>query len=248
MNIQLQAGEPYGAINVSVPTEMEKDTRSIIQHGIYRTDTTDLYDPACIVDAGACIGAYSLYAALKYPKAKIYAYEPIARNYTLLRGNTAMFPNIHAQAYALDNYVGHARMWHGLNNPGECSLYQGKEQSDTSERVEVRDIAEELSGMLKKHGKIGILKIDTEGNETILVTRVLNMLTQIDFVVFEFHHDDQRRSIDQLIGDTHLLYGGHVRCAHRGVLRYVRRMLWQTDSRAAAYDLAESAKSLSDPV
>lgn len=44
--------------------------------------------PSYIIDAGANIGAASIFFANKYPKAKIIAVEPDASNYSLLRHNT----------------------------------------------------------------------------------------------------------------------------------------------------------------
>src|SRR5207249_6306160 len=50
--------------------------------------------PRVIVDAGANIGAASLYFAHKYPEAKIFALEPELSNFQLLEENCATHPNI----------------------------------------------------------------------------------------------------------------------------------------------------------
>lgn len=44
-----------------------------------------------VLDLGANIGLFSLYAAKNFPRAKIVAIEPEAENFALLAGNTAGF-------------------------------------------------------------------------------------------------------------------------------------------------------------
>jgi len=46
-------------------------------------------DPKVIFDVGAHIGAVSVYYALAYPRAKIYAFEPFGENYNLLKLNAS---------------------------------------------------------------------------------------------------------------------------------------------------------------
>jgi len=57
-------------------------------------DPIELMDPRIIVDAGANIGTSSLFFALKYPEARIFAVEPEAGNFALLKKNTRNYANI----------------------------------------------------------------------------------------------------------------------------------------------------------
>ena len=52
------------------------------------------FEPRIIVDAGANIGAASIYFAKKWPDAKILALEPEESNFGILRKNCARLPNV----------------------------------------------------------------------------------------------------------------------------------------------------------
>jgi hypothetical protein len=47
-----------------------------------------------VLDIGANIGAFAVFASLMYPDAKIHALEPAAEPFRLLEENAAQFPNI----------------------------------------------------------------------------------------------------------------------------------------------------------
>jgi tRNA G46 methylase TrmB len=51
-------------------------------------------DLKTIVDAGANVGYSTVYFASKYPRANVYAIEPEASNFSLLKKNTEKYPNV----------------------------------------------------------------------------------------------------------------------------------------------------------
>jgi FkbM family methyltransferase len=52
------------------------------------------FEPQIIIDGGAYVGFSSIYFALKYPKAKIFAVEPEEGNFRLLSSQTSSISNI----------------------------------------------------------------------------------------------------------------------------------------------------------
>jgi FkbM family methyltransferase len=49
-----------------------------------------------VIDAGANIGVFSVYAAAKHPDATIYAFEPAPKTFAALKENAKYYPNIKA--------------------------------------------------------------------------------------------------------------------------------------------------------
>lgn len=92
--------------------EIVKITVPKIKSPIFlRTNTTDAptfsqifiqkdYDlrisikPKLIIDGGANVGYASIWFANKFPKSKIYAIEPEAENYKILKSNTKKYSNV----------------------------------------------------------------------------------------------------------------------------------------------------------
>src|SRR6185369_13623683 len=54
-------------------------------------DAITLSDGDCVVDVGANIGFFTLYVGQKWPKARIYAFEPIGPTFERLAINTSLY-------------------------------------------------------------------------------------------------------------------------------------------------------------
>jgi len=162
-----------------------------------------------IIDIGANVGGFAVWAHEFFDSPKIDCYEPIKANYSLLRQNTAG-TDIAIRNFAIGKEDGERMMYYGLNNCGEASMFQGKEQRAEGEIVKV------MSG--KHLPECAIMKIDTEGAEI----EILESLT-VQPVVFliEFHSAWNRRRIDELLYDYTL-----IECTMRGynygILKYIR--------------------------
>ncbi len=72
-----------------------------IRMDVYDFDLADIKDGDVIVDIGAHIGVFSCYAAVKYPKAKVFAFEPAAETFADLLKNTKPHGNIVAYNLAV---------------------------------------------------------------------------------------------------------------------------------------------------
>ena len=71
--------------------------------------------------------------------------------------------------------------------------------------------------------KAHIVKIDTEGSEIDILSRMTSL--DFDVIMLEYHSEANRRKIDALLGDFFLV-GGEVRHLHRGTLKYMHRRLF----------------------
>lgn len=224
----LDIGKDGKEYRLDVPAPLVKEFEAILRGQEYGTMTAGSYDPGVVVDVGANVGAYTLYARLTYPKAAIVAYEPVTSNYRLLQANMAPLEGVTLHQAALAERAGTAFCYYGNICRGACGLYQGYDQLAQGEEVEVRDVAAELAAF----PAIGILKIDTEGSERPILERLAEAgrLPDIDFVLLEYHSEDDRLAIDRLLADTHLLYSARGWHPHRGVNRYVSYRLANQDA------------------
>jgi len=142
-----------------------------------------------VVDVGAYIGDFSLYAA-KYLNANVIAYEPTRENFTMLQTNVernGLLDKIRlvnkavgvSESLVLNTWID--------GDEVHVSAYQYP-------KAEKRTIScESLEGILKKipERKIDLLKLDCEGGEyDILEFASASTFDAIRHIVFEWHRID----------------------------------------------------------
>jgi FkbM family methyltransferase len=142
-----------------------------------------------IVDIGAYIGDFSLYAA-KYLNARVIAYEPTPENFALLEENIEL-NDLQDQINAVNLAVGPS---------GELVLNITKDEQEihvsaywygNGEQRTVRSIS--LEDLFKSHGLqcIDLLKVDCEGGEyDIFADTPGHLFSRIPNIVFEWHRVD----------------------------------------------------------
>lgn len=142
------------------------------------------HPPGVIIDAGANIGAASIYFANKYPKAKIISIEPEKSNFQMLLKNTAPYKNISCLQKAL---------WH-TNEPlviknrdvnkesFEIGQQEGLCDQDIVQSTTVNDLIQEFD-----LPAIDILKIDIEGAEKEVFSNNVAWLEKVGLIFIELH-------------------------------------------------------------
>lgn len=136
-----------------------------------------------IVDAGANIGAASVWFALRFPLAKIIAIEPDKENFRLLSKNSNSFSSIVPYCGAISS------------RPGELYLKDPKDgawgylTSDTSDEssIPVKAITIEDIFSEKISGNPFIFKIDIEGAEEDLFSRSSKIFDEFPLIIIELH-------------------------------------------------------------
>ncbi len=168
-----------------------------------------------ILDIGANIGSFATWAIRRWPGCIIHCYEPLPENFERLQLNVGQLAG---SSVILNNFAigdpARSRLFLGKNNCGEASFFDLGEQSKESVPVVTRS----PDVLPKAH----IVKVDAEGSEV----EILGRMARIDFdvVLLEYHSEENRRRVDELLADF-LLIGGEIRRIHRGVLKYVHRRL-----------------------
>ncbi|HEY7558313.1 MAG TPA: FkbM family methyltransferase [Candidatus Binatia bacterium] len=199
-------------MNIECPASMRSHVQKVLG-GEY--DIPYRHNAPVILDIGANVGSFAAWALRRWPGAHVHCYEPLPDNFALLRRNLGQFEG---KSVSLHNFaVGDpslTRLYLGRNNCGEASFYDIGEQSTAFVEVETRtpDILPEAQ----------IAKIDTEGSEVEILTRMTSL--DFDAVMLEYHSEANRRRIDALLKD-YVLVGGHIRHLHRGTLKFAHKRL-----------------------
>jgi FkbM family methyltransferase len=157
------------------PKSMQPHAQKVLA-GEYDIPGLEFGDRApVILDIGANVGSFALWAARRWDGAFIHCYEPHPVNAKMLRANLGMIElgKVIVHEVAVTPLVELAspehwcNLYEGRNNCGEASLYPGSEQ--TRERTRVR-------GMHPvRLPSSDILKMDCEGEESGILAVVLDV-------------------------------------------------------------------------
>ncbi len=142
-------------------------TREVIAMDQYHSEL--IPKNACVVDAGANSGTFSVFVGATRPDVTIYAFEPSPMNFACLKENTKFYPNVKIFNHALGSKEGTAEIVefpdHGGGNYLQgrgANLSPADIKPARSSRVDVKTIDSFNLPM-------GFLKIDTEGCEADVI-------------------------------------------------------------------------------
>jgi FkbM family methyltransferase len=152
----------------------------------YDKKTFEIHSNDVIVDIGAQIGAFSVFASQKAPLGHVYSYEPIPENFQLLKENISInkLKNVTCCQRAVLSTTGDEMMYVEKFNSGGHSKYQRRNNSAIKiKSVTLKDIFE-----TNKINRINLLKIDVEGSEyEIILETQKKYLDKIDKIIMEYH-------------------------------------------------------------
>jgi FkbM family methyltransferase len=197
--------------NFECPPAMEEHIREILD-GEYDLPYSRL--APVIIDIGANIGGFTLWASQRWERSTIHCYEPVPRNFEILLRNLSVLDRsrIHANNFAIGDPQW-TRMFLGKNNCGEASFFDIGEQA--SQTINVETYRADI--LPPAH----ILKIDAEGSELDILQHVP---MSYEVILIEYHGENKRRAVDTILRD-YCLAGAQIRVPHRGVLKYVHRKI-----------------------
>lgn len=156
--------------------------------------------PEVILDLGSNCGLSVIYFKLKYPGARIYAFEPDPASFEKLSSNTGQFEGVSIYNQAIAGTGGRATFF---VNPRDSLSASLKPRSEGQPFVEVEartldSVMEELSA-----GSADLLKFDIEGAE-LEAFRGFKNLHRVRNIMGEVHPDLMEGSAEDFLG----LFGG----------------------------------------
>lgn len=165
--------------------------------GIQSSDT--------VVDIGAHIGIFAVYAAKMVSKGVVLAYEPNPDNFLLLQENKTLnnLSNLKIFNKAVTSKGGEIDLYFSKYNTGGHSVFQ----RDSSNKIKVPAVS--LENVFKENNlkKVDYLKIDIEGSEfDIIFNSPKSIFITIDKIVLEYHdfyatqykHKDLQKYLESL--------------------------------------------------
>ena len=148
----------------------------------YESDTVKLFVKLLkysniVFDIGASTGIYSLIAAIYNPSGKVYAFEPLPISFNHLKKNINInrLHNVHIDSGAVTNYNGDIKLY---IPPGVIPLDSSTLPGfrPVSEMISVRALTIDSFVNENNIPKIDLIKIDTEGNEYMILKGAKDVL------------------------------------------------------------------------
>jgi FkbM family methyltransferase len=174
-----------------------------------------------VIDIGANVGLSAIWFSKNYPASRILAIEPSPMTFVLLQRNMQHWPKIEAYNVGLHTDTHTADMFLGSKDAVTNSIARSALNTELSVPVSLEDAEEFLAS--KSTQTIDILKLDTEGCERPILDRIRSRMPRIRVLYVEYHSEEDRRWIDNLMASTHVLSWGRIEQPHRGEVCYVAR-------------------------
>ena len=180
-----------------------------------------------ILDIGANIGASSVFFKFTYPQARIHAFEPGHGAFDVLARNVGPYPSIIAHNFGLWSCDRTAELFVGDHDYATASLADPEGKNRATDRIELKACGAQLAALGVK--SVDIAKVDTEGCEIpILKDLTANYAMLVIYV--EFHSEEDRFAIEDLLRPDYSLFSADIQHLHRGTLCYVSRRAIADDS------------------
>lgn len=166
-----------------------------------------------IIDAGANIGASTLWFAQNFPGCQIFAVEPDHGNFAMLKKNTGLHPNV-----TLFN----AGLWDrptNLSITSESASNWGRRfEEEVGEATPVPSVT--VAELLAKDPKSRpiIVKIDIEGAETAVFRSNTEWVDDVPLLIFE-PHDNLWHWLGTWQGTGHAFFSALARRKHEYLFR-----------------------------
>lgn len=154
--------------------------------------------PKCVVDVGANVGFFALFAIRIWPSCYVFAYEPVFENFKWLQKNKANINNKEDRLSIFNVAVSDADGTMSLNIKSGCGCHSYFEKigNETIEAViQVPTIS--LDSIVSQFGYIDFLKIDCEGCEWLMLLGKESLLRDnVGYLAMECHEVDGHRTKD----------------------------------------------------
>ena len=161
-----------------------------------------IQDGWTVVDIGAGIGDFSIYAAYDKPNTTIYAYEPFFDSYELFIKNLQLnnIENVNPFQIAIWSTDGELILDASSGEPLQITSRKIDGTSEQGKRDFVQAIS--LLSILEAHAveKVDLIKMDCEGAEYEVLMKVLpGTFDKIERIIMEYHNLDSDRNYQRLI-------------------------------------------------
>lgn len=169
-----------------------------------------------IIDAGANIGLSTIFFKIKFPDAKIIAFEPHPDTFKLLKLNIEKneIKNVEIHNVALSGKEETIKFFSSSDMPladiGMSTIKQHVEYFHLKKgnTIEINVPSKKLSTFIED--KVDLLKLDIEGSECEVISELDVLLSKINNIIMEYHYhytysnNPLSKIIQNLIENSHI--------------------------------------------
>ena len=164
--------------------------------GYYEWQVLDIFDlwikqefpekkKLSVLDIGANIGNHTVFFAERF--LKIFAYEPVLRNFKLLKLNTEDLENVEIFNYGISDVSEEKNITINKDNMGGSNVVNNSKNLESFEKIKLKNL--NVENILSE--KIGIVKIDVEGMEHQALLGISNIIKR-DSPIILFENEDYK--------------------------------------------------------
>jgi FkbM family methyltransferase len=173
-----------------------------------------------IIDVGANVGSFALYASTWSNNCKIHCFEPNPQVLPLLEKNIKPVDAVvHPVALSSKDEV--LQLWQHPDSTGGASVTKSSDRGNLVE-VSAFNALPYLSNIGVE--KIDVLKIDTEGSEIDILRSLEEILPKVRLIMLEYHSEEDRVEIESMLTEFDLVDEIIAR-KHLGTLKFLNPKL-----------------------
>jgi len=169
----------------------------IFVFGIYRRAQEDIRRAEVIMDIGANVGFFGLYASSIHPGVIIHAFEPFPKNADQLGKNLGLNPGCLVKLHqaAVTDQTGTMELYFSPGDDSGCTLNEVRGQSCSVKTVGINEVFATCEVT-----KCDLLKMDCEGSElSILRAASPSVLLAIQAIIMEYHVLAEVEAIENIL-------------------------------------------------
>lgn len=169
----------------------------IFVFGIYRRVESDIQRSKVIIDIGANVGFFALYASGLNPEVEIHALEPFPKNTEQLRNNLRLNgnPRIQVHSLAVSDKTGAATLYFTPGDDSGCSLNHAQGQQCSVQTIGLSDFFK-MCGI----ARCDLLKMDCEGSElAILSAMPADAWAKVGSLIMEYHDPGELEALTRIL-------------------------------------------------
>ena len=195
--------------------------QSIYRRRCYDRDFSGVPSDGLVVDLGANVGIFTLYAASRLvPHGRVVAVEPNPQLVEVLKVNAGARCNVEVMPVAIDVCAGTRTLYITESTLG-CSLYHMSREASVPIEVDCIACADLLRAVCGDEKRVSLLKCNAEGIEyPLLLETEPEIWARVDRLAIKYHEGDLPGA-----GDSRLLVEAVKRLGYQ-VLRHEN--IWRT--------------------
>lgn len=163
------------------------------------------FKPKVVLDIGGYIGDLSFYCAEQFGS-KIHCYEPTPQNYNMIKNNLNLNPHLQEYITVYNKGISNSREPIKLNVQdilGEIHASSHKKYKSDVTTIEIPCVSLEDAISTLDEDRIDLLKIDCEGQEFAILSKVNaeELASKVYYIAFEYHKfvENYKEKLDDIL-------------------------------------------------